>query len=103
MIYRGTGRNEQEVLLRLDRLDGQAHINSTWPEWSRKLERLYGAPKKVTQREGKVTSAFWTIPLNRVTLRRGPRRVAVSEAQREAAREQMRQLHQKRRLAGSKA
>ncbi len=71
-LYGGVHRDEMEVTIRLDRQDGQAHICSTWPEWSRKLERLYGSPKKVTTQAGKTTSAFWTVPLARVTLRRGP-------------------------------
>ena len=68
MNYGGTLESEQEVVVRLDRTDGQAHICSTWPAWSRKLERRYGAPRKVTEREGKVTSAFWTLPLEVVRL-----------------------------------
>jgi hypothetical protein len=73
-----------EVTIRLDRDDRQAHICSTWPEWSRKLERLYGSPNKITERAGKVTSAFWTIPLNRVSLRRGIPRRKLTEAERQA-------------------
>ncbi len=60
--YGGTSQDEMEVTIRLDRTDGQAHLCSTWPDWSRKLERLYGGPKKVTERDGKVPSAFWTAP-----------------------------------------
>ena len=63
----GVGRDEQEVTIRLDQQDRQAHVCSTWPEWSRKLERLYGALRKVTAREGKVLSAFWTIPTTMIT------------------------------------
>lgn len=63
MTYGGMGEAEQEVTIRLDRQDGQAHVCSTWPAWSRKLERLYGSPKCITQREGKTTSAFWPVPL----------------------------------------
>jgi hypothetical protein len=85
MIYGGTIQAEQEAVIRLDRLDQQAHICSTWPEWSRKLERPYGAPRKVTQRDGKVTSAFWTVPLNRVSLRRGtPRRRTLTAEERQS-------------------
>jgi hypothetical protein len=41
-----------EVTIRLDRRDQQTYICSTWPEWSRKFERLYGSPKRVTERDG---------------------------------------------------
>ena len=74
MNYGGNSQDEMEVTIRLDRTDRQAHICSTSPEWSRKLERLYGSPKRVTERDGKVISAFWTVPLNRVSLRRGTSR-----------------------------
>ncbi len=83
MQYGGVSQGEMEVTIRLDREDRQAHICSAWPEWSRKLERLYGTPKRVTECNGKVTSAFWTIPLNLVSLRRGLR--VLTEAQRQAA------------------
>jgi hypothetical protein len=83
MHYGGVIQDEMEVTIRLDRADRQAHICSSWPEWSRKLERLYGSPKRVTERAGKVTSAFWVIPLNRVSLRRSPR--ILTETQRRAA------------------
>jgi hypothetical protein len=42
---RGNSLDEMEVVIRLDREDWQAHVCSTWPEWSRKLERLYASPK----------------------------------------------------------
>ena len=44
MNYGGNSQDEMEVTIRLDRKDRQAHICSTWPEWSRKVERLYGSP-----------------------------------------------------------
>ena len=71
MNYGGNSQDEMEVTIRLDRTDRQAHICSTSPEWSRKLERLYGSPKKVTERDGKVISAFWTVPLTAIRVR-GP-------------------------------
>jgi len=46
MNYGGTSEAEQKVTIRLDRQTGEAHLCSTWPTWSRKLERLYGAPKR---------------------------------------------------------
>ena len=66
MDYGGVPRDEQEFTIRLDPRDRLAHICFTWPYWSRKLERRYGSPKQ----EGKVASAFLTIPLNRVSPRR---------------------------------
>jgi hypothetical protein len=88
MQYGGVTQDEKEVTIRLDREDRQAHICSTWPEWSRKLERLFGCPKKEATRDGKVVSAFWTVPLNRVALRRGPR--VLTAEQRKAAGERLR-------------
>ena len=97
--YGGTSEGEMEVTVRLDRVDRQAHICSTWPEWSRKLERLYGSPKKITERDGKVTSAFWIVPLDRVRLRRGPaKRRPLTAEEREAAQERMRRLHEARSM-----
>ena len=37
MNYGGNSQDEMQVTLRLDRGDRQAHICSTWPEWSRTL------------------------------------------------------------------
>ncbi len=96
LAYGGTTRDEMTVTIRLDRADQQAHICSTWPEWSRKLERQYGSPKKTPERDGKISSAFWTVRLSLVSLRRPGRRAPMSEAQREASRERMRRFHQSR-------
>ena len=41
MNYSGNSPDEMGVTIHLDREDRQAHICSTWPEWCRKLERLY--------------------------------------------------------------
>ncbi len=96
-LYGGVHRDEMEVTIRLDAMDAQAHICSTWPEWSRKLERLYGPPKKTTERAGKVTSAFWTVPVAVITLRRAPAKGRQMTAEeREAARERMRHVRQAR-------
>jgi hypothetical protein len=70
MNYGGNSQDEMEVTIRLDREDRQAHICSTWPEWSRKVERLFGSPKKVTERDGKVASAFWAVPLTAMRVSR---------------------------------
>ncbi len=85
MNYGGNSQDEMEVTIRLDRPDRQAHLCSTWPEWSRKLERLYGAPTKITEREGKVTSAFWTVPLTSIRIRRPAQRRAWTVEERQAA------------------
>jgi hypothetical protein len=85
MQFGGVTQDEMEVTIRLDREDRQAHICSTWPEWSRKLERLYGSPKKVTKCDGKVTSAFWVVPLTAIRVRRPGHNRAWTVEQRRAA------------------
>ncbi len=85
MNYGGNSQDEMEVTIRLDREDRQAHICSTWPEWSRKLERLYGSPKKVTERDGKATSAFWAVPLTAIRVRRPAPGRALTVEERRAA------------------
>ncbi len=76
---------EQEVVIRLDRETGQAHLSSTWPDWSRKLAKLYGHPSKVSKssRDGRVTCAFWTVPPGAVRLRRVQAKRELTEEQRE--------------------
>ena len=84
MTYGGVSEREQEVVIRLDRHDGQAHISSAWPDWSRNPERLYGAPRKISKgQDGGVTCAFWTVPLGLVRLRRVQARRRLTEEQRE--------------------
>jgi hypothetical protein len=86
MNYGGVSQDEMEVTIRLDREDRHAHLCSTWPEWSRKLARLYGSPKQVTERDGKATSAFWAVPLTAIRVRRpGPGRAWTVEQRRAAA------------------
>ena len=99
--YGGTSHDEMEVTIQLDRTDRQAYICSTWSDWSRKLERLFGCPTKETMHDGKITSAFWAVPLNRVSLRRGTSRAPLTEAQREAASQRMRQARERRALVRS--
>ncbi len=70
LVYGGVVGDEQEVTIRLDHATRQAFICSTWAPWSRKLERRYGPPGKTVTREGKITSAVWTIPVTLVSLRR---------------------------------
>jgi phage-related protein len=68
--YGGVPIDEQEVVIRLDAEDGMAHISSTWPAWSRKFERLHGTPPRYAERNGAVQSAFWTLPLRVISIRR---------------------------------
>ncbi len=68
--YGGVPKEEQETVIRLDAQTQTVFVNSTWAEWSRKLERLYGAPTKFQERDGFVTSAFWQLPLKAVSLRK---------------------------------
>ena len=84
MEYGGMTRDEMEVTIRLERETRQAHICSTWPEWSRKLERLYGAPTRTSKgQDGRIASAFWTVPIALVTLRKGTiRRRPLTEQER---------------------
>jgi len=74
--YAATTFAESEVIVCLDRQDGQAHICSAWPGQSRKLERLFGKPRKVTTRDGKITSAFWTVPLEAIRFRAKKRQLS---------------------------
>ncbi len=67
--YGKVAGEEQEVTIRLDQVGRQAHICSTWPAWSRKLEKRYGSPTRVITREGWVISAFWTVPVKAISLR----------------------------------
>jgi hypothetical protein len=73
MNYGGNSQDEMEVTIRIGREDRQAYICSTWPEWSRKLERWFGCPRKETHRGDCITSAFWTVPLALVAMRLGTR------------------------------
>jgi hypothetical protein len=92
----GNSQDEMEVTIRLDREDRQAHICSTWPEWSRKLERLYGSPKKVTKRDGKGTSAFWVVPLTAIRVRRPAQGRGWTAEQRRAAADRLQKARSSR-------
>jgi hypothetical protein len=85
MNYGGNSQDEMEVPIRLDREDRRAHLCSIWPEWSRKLDRLDGSPKQVTERDGKATSAFWVGPLTAIRVRRPGHSQAWTVEQRRAA------------------
>ena len=75
--YASTALDEQEVVVRLERVTGQAHITSCCPTWSRRLTRLYGPPHRVVKDSaGHVTMAAWTVPIAQITFRR-PRKPRV--------------------------
>jgi hypothetical protein len=100
MNYGGNSQDETEVTIRLDRGARHAHLCSTWPEWSRKLEGLYGSPKKVTERDGKATSAFWVVPLSAIRVRRPAHGRAWTVEQRRAAADRLQKARSSRgRLA----
>lgn len=71
--YAGTPVEEQEVVIRIDAVDGQAHICSTWPRWSRKLETRLGCPTKYQEQNDTVQVAFWKVPLGRISIRSMPK------------------------------
>ena len=96
MNYGGNSQDEMEVTIRLDRADRQAHICSTSPEWSRKLERLYGSPKKVTECDGKAASAFWTVPLTAIRARRLTKGQAWTVEQRRVAADRLQKARSSR-------
>lgn len=73
MMFGNVPAEEAEVVIRLDRLDGQAHICSTWAAKSRLLERRYGEPSRVVSRAGIVVSAWWVVPVARISFRSAPR------------------------------
>ncbi len=92
MDYGGVAHAEQEVTIRLDRTEQIAVICSTWPGRSIRLERLFGLPTRTTTRDGKILSAFWTVPLAAILIRKGKRQL--SPEQRAAASSRLRQLRQ---------
>ena len=57
------------MVIRLDRETRSAYICTAWPDQSRDLARLFGEPRKATIRDGKVTSAFWTVRVEAVRFR----------------------------------
>ncbi len=59
--FASSTKEDREVVVRLDS-DG-AHIVSCWPDKTKQLIKKYGLPAEVTlNQEGKVASAFWSIP-----------------------------------------
>ncbi len=65
MRFASTTLDEQEVIIRLDRKAGVAHVCSCWPEMMTRIEKRHGSPKETTvDGQGRVTSAFWVLPLD---------------------------------------
>ena len=63
---------EQEVTTRLSRTTGLAHIVSCWPGKTKRFQKRYGPPQRVSMRNGLVTAAFWDVPLRCITFRSAP-------------------------------
>lgn len=72
--YGGVPAEESECVIRLDKVDGVAHIWSSWPEWSRKFAKKHGDPHNYQERDGFVYSAFWTVPLAAISIRSAVKR-----------------------------
>jgi hypothetical protein len=69
-------REEAEVIIRLDQIDGKAHICvSSWPAMYRKMLRLHGDPKDGPAK-GQV--ARWIVPLEAVLLRKGKKVMTIT-------------------------
>ena len=95
--YGGVSGDEAEVIFRLDKTDGKVHVNSCWPDCSRKLERMFGPPPKYSEtKEGLVTSAFWVLTPDSLHVRKGKRKDTRTPEQRRALGERLR----KTRLGG---
>ena len=80
---------EQEVVVRLNRATGMAHISSCWPTWTARLVKRYGRPHHtaISQAGDQVVCAFWNIPLRLITFRKPSRRGARNPAGLEKAQE----------------
>ncbi len=85
--YGGVAEAEQEVVIRLDRVDQRAHITSTWPTKSRQIEKRHGPPRARAHRDGKILSASWVVPLAMVLLRRPVKADRVPSPAQKAVRE----------------
>ena len=76
-------KDEAEVIVRLDLLDGQAHITvHAWTTMARKMERLYGKSLDGDSQQ----SRRWRVPLNTISFRRlqNAVRAPMSEERRKA-------------------
>ena len=70
MAWATTTREECEITIRLDKVTDKAHICCCWPDRYGRLERRYGKPESVTTRDGKLTSAKWTVPIKSISFRK---------------------------------
>jgi len=68
--YGGLPVDECEVIFRIDSRNQKIYVNSTWPKWSRRLEKRYGCPTKYIEKNDLIYSAFWILPLQSLSLRR---------------------------------
>jgi hypothetical protein len=63
-------KEEAEVIVRLDYIDGLAHITvSSWPAMARKLERRYGKSLDGNSDQSK----RWRVPLNLIAFIKPPK------------------------------
>jgi hypothetical protein len=63
-------KEEAEVIVRLDYIDGLAHITvSSWPAMARKLERRYGKSLDGNSEQ----SRRWRVPLNLIAFMKPPK------------------------------
>ena len=67
-----TPADEREVLVRLDDATQTAYITSCWPSRTKRLQKTYGPPDRLSTRNGLVTAAFWHVPLRCITFRSAP-------------------------------
>jgi hypothetical protein len=78
-------KEEAEVIVRLDMLEGLAHITvSAWTAMARKMERLYGRSLDGSSQQ----SRRWRVPLNTISFRKlqaAVGRKPMSEERRQAA------------------
>lgn len=74
-------RRIREVVIRLDCQTRTAFVCSTWPDQSRKRARLFGESPRVSTRDGKITSVFWTVPLEAIRFRAKKRTLTPAQAE----------------------
>jgi hypothetical protein len=70
--FASTSVSEQEVVIRLSRVTGLAHISCCWPTWTGRFFKRYGRPQRVSvsKENGRATCTFWDIPIRYLTFRR---------------------------------
>jgi hypothetical protein len=66
-----TPKAEQETVVRIDPVSKLAHVFTCSPSMTRRLTRQWGAPEDVRyDRDGKITTSFWSKPSRLITFRR---------------------------------